>query len=187
MFEGFLFKKDSSSNAQYTRAYRCYAAYNNAAGGYGTGYGQGYTTSAPYTWWIDCTSEYNKMAGFDFLDYNSDTDCSYSGMVYCTSYRNGQTRRPTGYDAGIYLDGAHDILVYGCTSHESGAGTHADNTQSQQSWNINVTTEHASKPALNKQISPGDKAPLVSFLPAKEYQGLIAVPAPVELLPEVEK
>lgn len=149
-YENFLFKKTSTGeNAQYTRAYRCTGSYANSSG---TGFGQGFTSSAPHTWFIDCVSFENKMAGFDFLDYSADTDVSYSGLVYCTSYKNGQTRKDIGYDAGIYIDGGHDVLVYGCKSYEAGKGTSATNTQSQNSWCLSVSTEHANKPVYNVHV-----------------------------------
>jgi len=149
-YENFLFLKDQfGSNAQYTRAYRCTGSYANASG---TTFGQGFTSSAPYTWFIDCVSHDNRMAGFDFLDYNSNNDCTQSGMVYCTSYRNGQTPRVTGYDPGIYVDGAHDILVYGCKSYDAGKNSFTGSMQSQNSLCFKATTEHQNKPMYNIHV-----------------------------------
>lgn len=149
-YEGFLFKKTAAGeNAQYSRAYRCTGSYANSSG---TSFGQGFTSSAPYTWFINCTSFRNKMAGFDLLDYDANTDCSYSGIVYCTSYENGQTFRTPGSDPAIYIDGAHDTLVYGCIAYNAGNNTFTGGTQSQESWCMLITTEHQSKPTYNNHV-----------------------------------
>jgi len=139
-YEGFLFRRDvnqdglttgSSCDAQYTQAHRCLATYNNANG---SGYGQAYTTLASYTWWVDCIAINNAMAGFDFLDFGNrsladpshmGTSVRYSGMVNCKSGYNGQTRGTTAYDPSTYVDGASDILIYGCHFFGAGVGNQA--------------------------------------------------------------
>lgn len=141
--EGFLFRRDvnqesittgSNCDAQYTRAYRCLATYNNASG---SGYGQAFTTLASYTWWVDCIAVNNAMAGFDFLDFGNRNDAdpthmgtlvNYCGAVNCKAYNNGQTFGTTNFDPPIYNDGGEDILIYGCHAFGSGINNQAYNS-----------------------------------------------------------
>jgi hypothetical protein len=141
-FNGWVALGEMADNCT---AYNCYASYCNARG---NGYGQAYTMNSSYCWWVNCTAEYCFKEGFDFLDYSSNTDCHHSGMIYCTSYRNGQD--PLGaYDAPlIYVDGAHDILIYGCVAHGAGVG----NNSSRNSNAIMAWTEHQDKPCYNIHI-----------------------------------
>lgn len=106
------------------RMNRCYMAYNNAAG---DGKGQAFTSYGSYTWAIDSTSEYNFKEGFDFISTGTVAQGGYSivtnsGLIRCTSYKNGQNVSSSFGSSGIYLDGCHDMLVWGCVSHGSGTG-----------------------------------------------------------------
>src|SRR5207302_7339543 len=83
-----------------------------------------FTTGAPRTWWVSCGAFFNGMCGFDFLDYGSDTDVQQCGMAFCEAYRNGQNPNPAvSFDSGVYVDGAHDILLYGNYIHGAGIGS----------------------------------------------------------------
>lgn len=155
--EGFMFNTyvTTSEYADRSRAYRCVASYCAAGSGAYDAYGSGqaYTTYAPYTWWINCTSHHNACAGFDFLHYSVSgivrSDVRYSGMVYCISHDNGWA--PTNasmQDPAIYVDGAHDILVYGCVAYNSGTGFQA----SRNANNVMVSSEHQDCPVYNVHI-----------------------------------
>ena len=117
----------------------CTATYCNA---YGTGLGQAYTTGAYNTWFNWCIATNNFMAGFDFLDYDStNTDVYNSGCTYCTATNNGLWTSNPSYDANIYIDGAHDILIYGCIAG-GGNGVNSQNS-------ISVSSEHQDRPVYN--------------------------------------
>lgn len=146
--DGFAFAALTSSSelASYCRAYRCYASYNNAMG---NGYSQAYTVSAPYCWLINCTAEYNFKEGFDFLASPNipGSEVHHGGMVYCTSYQNNQDRAFNIQGAGIYFDGGHDLLLYGCVS--TGSGTGYDTNESR---NFQASTESDENPVYNIHI-----------------------------------
>lgn len=145
LLEGFT---PTGEMASYSRCYRCYASYCVAGG---VGHGQAFTSGADHAWFINCTAEYNFAAGFDFLNgltpqNTTYADCRHGGAVYCTAYKNGQAPSEASmYDAGIYIDGAHDILIYGCVSHGAGIGGQVG----RDAANIAVRTEHAVYPLYN--------------------------------------
>lgn len=142
--DGFQFigYSPNSEAATGCRAYRCTATYCAANG---TGFGQGFTTGASLTWWINCLAHHNGMAGFDFLDYGTDTDVHQSGMVYCESYSNGQNPNLSeSFDTPVYVDGAHDILIYGCIIHGAGVGNQTNNVSGLGIGNENQAIRQAS-------------------------------------------
>ena len=115
----------SSIDCTGSRAVRCIATYNNAGG---AGYGQGFTVHGQSCWLINCTSAMNGMAGGDFLQEASPArNCIQSGAIYCVFFKNGQNPGSSGAttDSPLYIDGANNILVYGCTLHGAGIGTQA--------------------------------------------------------------
>ena len=123
--EGFHFSRNgiTSPGAQYTYALRCVATLCNAGG---TGYGQAFTTEAADTVWESCLAKDCFMAGFDFLDFNSDTDVSRSQALWCEASNCGQWINSSSIgDPQFYIDGANNTLIYGCIAHGGGTGRNA--------------------------------------------------------------
>jgi len=106
--DGLLFYRDvvtggTQENSAGSRAYRTTVQYCAAGGG---GYGQGVTTYAPQTWFINCTIDHNFMAGIDFLDFDTKSNVTESGAIYCSIHDNGIWTSDASYDPQIYVDGA---------------------------------------------------------------------------------
>lgn len=138
--------------ASYCTIDNCYSSYGVSGGVGGNSInsrgGQGITVGADHCWVKNTISEYNWAAGIDFLDYSSDTDVRFGGAVYCRCNNNGQApSTSTMYDPGIYIDGAHDMLIYGNVCYNSGSGT-----QTRDADGIKVTTENSAQPVYNNHI-----------------------------------
>lgn len=125
---------------------RCTVKYNNARG---NSFGQAITVQGPYSWVENCTVFRNFKEGIDFLDYPpAGNAVQYGGAIYNTVYENNQDPSATFGGAGIYFDGAHDMLAYGNIVYSSGTL----NDASHYSANIAVSTEHQAKPVYNIHI-----------------------------------
>lgn len=123
--DGFLMNgyTPNAEMADRCRANRCLAEHNCAGANFYNGMGQAYTTGASFTWFIDCVARLNKMAGFDFLDYGTDTNVAFGGCVRCVGDRNGAAQSDPSYDGEFYADGANNILFWGCVGFGGGTGT----------------------------------------------------------------
>jgi hypothetical protein len=137
--EGFHFSRNGLSplSAGYDFAWRCLAYKNNAGG---DGYGQGFTDEAPFSWFIFCLAKQNGMAGFDFLDFNSSTNVSYSGILFSESDTNAQSPKTATVDPGIYVDGANHIFIFGNKVHGEGLGTRVSGSNFGDG--IRINNEH---------------------------------------------
>lgn len=83
---------------------------------------QAFTVEGADTWLIDCTAEYNYMAGFDFLDYNDNTNATRGVALRCFGYRNALRSTPpwTSWDPNFYVDGGNNISFIDCVSSDAG-------------------------------------------------------------------
>lgn len=141
---------DSQYGADYCLVENCTARYTCHRSS------QAFTSEGNYNWFMDCTSEYNQMAGYDFLGSQAITPNRYSGAIHCTSVQDAQ--RPKSYDPGFYVDGGRDIKIINCISAESGlratdGGSHtigsddddgagSNFTFDQRHNGMSVSTEH---------------------------------------------
>ncbi len=156
--EGFYFIKNAVSNstgASYNTCTSCTSSYNNGWGNttFSGGAGQGITIESPHVDLIDTLSEYNWMAGIDWLDYNSSTNASFGRCIRCTSHDNSMRALysdPNGFDPpGLYLDGANNIQVIDSVFYCSLITA----ANSNALYLVNIGTEHPStKPAYNIDI-----------------------------------
>ncbi|HEY0551780.1 MAG TPA: hypothetical protein VGF13_19400, partial [Verrucomicrobiae bacterium] len=98
------------------------------AGLQGGGKGQSITTEAPGSTFLNCLVELSGWAGIDFLDYGIGSGGPLQGMteVYnglvkgCIIRRSSGSIGPENSDAGIYIDGGHDIRIDQTTIIEVG-------------------------------------------------------------------
>lgn len=136
-----------------SRAYRCTVTYSNAAG---DGKGQAYTSYHPYSWFIDCSASYNFKEGFDFISTGTPAQGGYAeahfgGLIRCESHHNGMNPDATFGSSEIYLDGCHDMLVWGCVAHSSGV-TKPNGQLGHYQSNIAVDTERSYMGVYNIHI-----------------------------------
>lgn len=127
----YFFHNTASGGADYGEAHNCKVSYSCRTTS------QAFTVEGSNTWLYDCTAEDNDMAGFDFLDYSEDTNCTLSGAVRCISRRNSQ--RVGSYDPNFYIDGANNITLESCLSDDAGYNNANYNA------GITINTETAGK------------------------------------------
>lgn len=124
--DGWLAYKDATSSLESGENYRSYGTHvkYSAAGVHGAGgSGQGWTTYAPYGWWVWSRSEYNAMAGYDWLNFGPSTVVTEAGCFWCYATDNGIAPTDPSYDGNYYNDGGYRIFIYGSRSHRNGIGT----------------------------------------------------------------
>ena len=127
--EGSLFYSElggSNENADGGRWNRGEVSYCAAEG---SGHGQGCSIYCPRVWYVDTYVHDNFMAGIDFLDFGSGSNCTESGALRCTVTDNGRWQDGNSYDPQIYVDGASEIFIYGCVFSGSGTLSGATNAR----------------------------------------------------------
>lgn len=132
----------SGENAEYSRSFDCDISY--CAANTPSSAGQGWTSYAPYTWAVRCESHHNWMAGFDWLDFNANSNVIESGAVDCISHDNGLWYSGSSFDPEFYNDGGRKIYWLNCIAYNAGVNT---STNAREGFKIG--SEHSSKKLCN--------------------------------------
>ena len=130
------------------RTYRTEVKYCSAGG---NGYGQAVTFNTSDNHIINGNVHDNFMEGVDFLDWSTTglSDASYSSATYTTVKDNSRWLGVSGtWSAhGVYIDGAHDIVIENCEI--SGHGNTTGKASNADCGGILIGSEHAANVATN--------------------------------------
>lgn len=108
----------------------------------GSGAGQGVTIEAENVWIYDSESYENAWAGFDFLDYNANTNTNGGGLVNCKAHHNGiQPVSQNTFDPNIYIDGGSNITIKNCEVWAAGVDPRGVKTRPRPNSGIAIDVE----------------------------------------------
>lgn len=121
MNDGLLVYKQTTSgeDGSYYRDFGSTVSYNAT---YGSGHGQGITTYSNNGAFVGTRSEFNAMAGIDFLYADSTKDVTNSVVLYGRNRFNGLWPNSNSHDPDTYCDGCNNLVIMHTQSWGSGEG-----------------------------------------------------------------